>query len=53
MIRKGDIVRYNGPSKGLHGTDWTVTVGERFGWVRIRWGMTGMKLRAAFLERVE
>jgi hypothetical protein len=51
MFRKGDIVRYVGPSLGLHGRDWEVVVGERFGWVKVRWGMGCMKLRAVFLER--
>ncbi len=53
MIRKGDIVQYVGPSLGLRGRDWHVVVGERFGWVKVRWGCGVMKLRAVFLERKE
>lgn len=43
-FRKGDLVRYNGPSLGLHGRDWLVIRGERFGAVAVRFGLGSLSL---------
>lgn len=50
VIRKNDRVRYVGPSKGLHSREFDVVTGERFGWVKVRFGLGALKLQAVFLE---